>query len=55
MCHTRQHQNWTSTPDPANVNALTGHPSLPQGTSGFLDYYPPIGGESPSVLSTTSG
>jgi len=48
--------SWTSTPDPAGVNALTGHAVTSPGHVWFGGYYYPSSAvTAPAVLSTTSG
>ena len=48
--------SWTSAPDPAGVNALTGHAVLSPGHIWFPGYYYPSNAvTAPAVLSTTAG
>jgi hypothetical protein len=48
--------SWTSTPDPAGVNALTGHAVLSPGDIWFSGYYYPSNAvTAPAVLRTTAG
>ena len=48
--------SWTSTPDPAGVNALTGHAVLSPSDIWFSGYfYPSNAVTAPAVLSTTAG
>jgi hypothetical protein len=47
---------WTSQPDPAGVNALTGHAVLSPGGIWFAGYYYPSNAvTAPAVLRATAG